>query len=68
MDYVYRRGDTVLLMNGVPCTESSYCGEWCFEADVLVRIEPDFEAIENGTREAEKRLSVPVKDFSRLVR
>jgi hypothetical protein len=36
------------------------------EADVLVTIESDFEAIENGTRKAEKRLSVPVEDFSRL--
>jgi hypothetical protein len=37
------------------------------ESGVLVTIESDFEAIENGTRKAEKRLSVPIEDFSRLV-
>jgi len=67
VDYVYRRGDKMLVVNGVPCTECTYCGERYYEADVLVRIESDFEAIENGTREVEHRLSVPVEDFSRLV-
>lgn len=45
----------------------SFCGERYYKADVLVTIESDFEAMENGTREAKKRLFVPVEDFSRLV-
>ncbi|TVR67231.1 MAG: YgiT-type zinc finger protein [Spirochaetaceae bacterium] len=67
VDYVYRRGDKMLVVNGVPCTECTYCGERYYDAAVLLRIETDFEAIENGTREVEKHLSVPVEDFSRLV-
>ncbi|MFO7782659.1 MAG: YgiT-type zinc finger protein, partial [Spirochaetia bacterium] len=58
VEYVYRRGDKMLVVNGVPCTECTYCGERYYKADVLVTIKSDFEAIENGTREAEKRLSV----------
>jgi YgiT-type zinc finger domain-containing protein len=67
VEYVYRRGDRMLIVNGVPCTECTYCGERYYEADVLVRIESDFDAIEDGTRVVEKRVSVPVEDFSRLV-
>jgi len=67
VDYVYRRGDEMLIVNGVPCTEYTSRGERCYDADVLVKIESDFDAIENGTREAERRLLVPVEDFSRLV-
>lgn len=67
VDYIYRRGEKMLIVNQVPCTECTFCGERYYEADVLVKIESDFEAIENGTREAQKRLSVPVEDFSRLV-
>ena len=66
VDYVYRRGDKMLVVQGVPCTECTYCGDRYYEAGVLVRIESDFEAIENGTREVTKRLSVPVEEFSRL--
>jgi YgiT-type zinc finger domain-containing protein len=67
VDYVYRRGDRMLVVHEVPCTECTYCGERYYDADDLVKIESDFEAIENGTREAEKHLSVPVETFSRLV-
>ena len=45
----------------------SFCGERYYEADVLVTTESDFDAIKNGTREAEARIAVPVEDFSRLV-
>jgi len=54
----------MLLVKGVPCTECTYCGERYYEADVLARIESDFDAIESGTREVEKHLSVPVVDLS----
>ena len=57
----------MLIVNGVHCTECTYWGERYCDADVLVKTESDFDAIENGTREAERRLSVPVEDFSRLV-
>ncbi|TVR29280.1 MAG: YgiT-type zinc finger protein [Spirochaetaceae bacterium] len=57
----------MLVFNGVPCTQCTYCGERYYEANVLSKIENNFEAIENGTREVEKRLSVPVEGFSRLV-
>ncbi|TVR61248.1 MAG: type II toxin-antitoxin system MqsA family antitoxin [Spirochaetaceae bacterium] len=67
VEYVYRRGEKMLVVNGVPCTQCTYCGERYYEAEVLSKIESDFEAIENGTREVEKHLSVPVEDFSRLV-
>lgn len=67
VDYIYRRGEKMLIVNRVPCTECTYCGERYYEANVLAKIESDFEAIENGTREAQRRLSVPVEDFSRLV-
>ncbi len=67
VDYVYRRGDKMLVVNGVPCTECTYCGERYHDADVLVKIETDFNAIADGTREVEKHLAVPVEDFSQLV-
>jgi len=67
VDYVYRRGDDMLMVHRVPAIECDYCGERYYEADVLARIESDFEAIKDGTREVEKHLSVPVEDYSRLV-
>jgi len=51
---------------GVPCTECTYCGERYYAADVLARIEADFNDIADGTRSAKGHLTVPVEDYSQL--
>lgn len=44
----------------------SFCGERYYAADVLARIEADFNDIADGTRSAKGHLTVPVEDYSQL--
>ena len=66
VEYIYRREGKMLVVSGVPCTECTYCGERYYAADVLARIEADFNDIADGTRSAKGHLTVPVEDYSQL--
>lgn len=67
VQYVYRHNGSMLIVNGVPCEECTYCGERYYEADVLKKIEREFEAIRSGKRRPQRKLTVPIDDYSRLV-
>ncbi len=67
VQYVDRRDGSMLIVNGVPCEECTYCGERYYEAVVLKKIEREFEAIRSGKRRPRKEVTVPIDDYSRLV-
>ncbi|MBF0284664.1 MAG: type II toxin-antitoxin system MqsA family antitoxin [Magnetococcales bacterium] len=66
VEYLYRIGDRLMMVTGVPCLECEYCGEQYFEAAVLKRIEADFLAIESETKTPMKTIQVPVESFASL--
>ena len=66
VQYVYKRDDNYFIVNNVPCEECEYCGEQYFEAEVLKKIEGDFEAIYFGGKKAAKELQVPFEEFPEL--
>ena len=55
-----------MIVNDVPCLEYEYCGEDYFEADVLKRIESEFEAIQTAAKNPQQVIAVPVEDFSAI--
>ena len=64
--YIYQRGDRFMIVNDVPCLECDYCGEDYFEADVLKKIESEFEAIQTAAKRPREVIEVPVEDFSAI--
>lgn len=67
VDYIYRKNGKMMVVSEVPCRECTYCGERYYAAEVLLRIESDFEAIQDGSRRVERHMTIPVEDFSQLV-
>jgi len=42
VQYTYQRNNKFLIVNSVPCEECEYCGEQYFKANVLKKIEKNF--------------------------
>lgn len=42
VQYIYRHDNRFLIVNNVPCAECEYCGEQYFKANVLKKIEKNF--------------------------
>ena len=55
-----------LIVDDVPCTKCEYCGEAYFKAEVLKRIEKEFNAIYYQGKETKQKLSVPVERFEQI--
>jgi YgiT-type zinc finger domain-containing protein len=66
IQYVYRRGDQFLIVNGVPCEQCEYCGEQYFSGEILIRIEDEFNQIHQQGKKAEKLVMVPMEQFADL--
>jgi len=60
---MYRRDDKFLIVNNVPCEECEYCGEQYFKAEVLKKIEKDFNDIYLTGKKAKREVEVPVEEF-----
>ncbi len=66
VQYLYRSGERLMLVNDVPCLQCEFCGEQYFEAAVLRRIEADYQAIQNASKQPAKTIQVPVEAFADL--
>lgn len=64
-EYTYRREGAYMIFQNVPAIQCEFCGEKYFDVKTLKRIENEFIAVKNGTRQA-KEIRVPVEDFSQL--
>ena len=63
MQYIYKDNDRFLVVNNVPCEECEYCGEQYFKAEVLKKIEKDFDEIYRSGKKAKREVRVPVEEF-----
>jgi YgiT-type zinc finger domain-containing protein len=62
--YIYRQDEKFLIVNDVPCEECSFCGEQYFAANVLKKIENEFNEIHFAGKKASKMLKVPVENYA----
>ena len=63
VQYIYKHDNKFLVVNNVPCEECEYCGEQYFEADILKKIEKDFDDIYHSVKKAKLEIKVPVEEF-----
>jgi YgiT-type zinc finger domain-containing protein len=68
VQYIYQHDNRFLIVNNVPCEECEYCGEQYFKADVLKRIERDFNDIHFAGKKAKNEVEVPVEEFVEIYR
>jgi YgiT-type zinc finger domain-containing protein len=66
VQYIYRHDDRLLVMNGVPCEECTYCGERYYEGPVLERIERQFVRIYREGKKPRSEVAVPVEEFAEV--
>ncbi|MBF0437251.1 MAG: hypothetical protein HQL77_18065 [Magnetococcales bacterium] len=55
-----------MMVTDVPCLECEFCREQYFEADVLKRIEADFQAIQNTSKKPMRTMQIPVEAYANL--
>lgn len=63
VQYIYQHNDQMMIVNNVPCEECDYCGEQYFQAQVLKKIEADFEEIQTKRKSPQKEITVPVEEY-----
>ncbi len=66
VNYIYKRDDKYLMVNNVPCEECNFCGEQYFKAEVLKKIESDYNDIYLSGKKVVKEIIVPVEEFANL--
>lgn len=64
IQYQYRDGNHMLLVNNVPAEVCNYCGEAFFPADVLKKIESEYGRIKTKQKIAVHCISVPIEEYS----
>lgn len=63
VQYIYRHNGQFLVVNSVPCEECEFCGERYFRAEVLKKIEQEFNAIYSSGKKVKREVKVPVEEF-----
>lgn len=64
IQYVYKHSGRFLIVNETPCVECVFCGEQYFSAEVLKKIELDYQEITAQRKRAEGEILIPVETFS----
>lgn len=64
VQYIYKHDDKFLMVNNVPCEECEFCGEQYFKAEILKKIEDDFQKLYGSGKKAKKEIKVPVEEFA----
>jgi hypothetical protein len=54
------------MVNDVPCEVCDFCGEQYFKADVLKKIERDYNDIYIAGKKTMKEIRIPVEEFVNL--
>lgn len=67
VQYTYRRDDKYIIIDEVPCEQCEYCGEQYFEANVLKKIEAEFDAIHTKGKKAKREVVIPVESYSDIL-
>jgi len=63
VEYIYKQNGNFLIVKNVPCEECDYCGEQYFKANVLKKVENNFNKIQSSKKKVKKQLKVPVEEF-----
>ena len=63
VQYIYRFNNRFLVINNVPCEECEYCGEQYFKANILKKIEKEFNDIYLSGKKVKIEIQVPVEEF-----
>jgi YgiT-type zinc finger domain-containing protein len=66
VQYIYKHDGNFLIVNNVPCEECEHCGEQYFKAEVLKKIEKDFDDIYLSGKTVKNEITVPVEEFVEL--
>jgi YgiT-type zinc finger domain-containing protein len=66
VQYTYKRDGQLLIVDEVPCEQCEYCGEQYFQADILKRIEKEFDSIYQQGKRVERELRIPLEHFSEI--
>ena len=64
IQYIYRNNGKFMIIDDVPCEQCEYCGEQYFAADVLKKIEADFNAVYSHKKQATQEIMIPVEQFA----
>ena len=64
VQYIYRLEGKLLVVNGVPCEECTYCGERYYEGPALERIEREFGRIYREGKKPQTEMTVPVQEYA----
>ena len=66
VQYIYKHNDRFLVVNNVPCEECEFCGEQYFKAEVLKKIEQEFNEVYSAGKKVGKEIQVPVEEFATI--
>lgn len=61
--YIYKHDERFLVVNNVPCEVCEFCGEKYFKAEVLRKIEKEFNDIHSARKKAKREVVMPVEEF-----
>jgi YgiT-type zinc finger domain-containing protein len=64
--YTYQRDGKFLMVDQAPCRQCEYCGERYFAAEVLKKIEQEFEAIHLHGKKPHGELIIPLQPFKEI--
>ena len=64
VQYIYKHNGQLMIVNDVPCEQCEYCGEQYFKAEVLKKIEDDFNQVYTNRKKADQEIRVPVEQFA----
>ena len=66
VEYTYKRNNKMLIINNVPCEKCEYCGEEYFKADVLKKVEYEFNSIYSQGKKVKTEYIIPVEQFAEI--
>ena len=66
VQYIYKQGSEMLLVNSVPAEVCEYCGEKYFESSVLKKIESEFINSKQNGKTFSKFIKVPIEEYIEL--
>lgn len=64
--YIYQQGDKLLMVEDVPATVCTYCGEKYFDISTLKQIEDRFISIHQRGEVPTRQLNVPFEHWQTL--
>ncbi len=62
--YIYQKDGQMLVVEHVPCTECTFCGEQYFDAVVLQKIEIEYQSISQQQKQPRRMIQVAVEEFA----